>query len=88
MDTAVPERTLADHQRVFDRIWRQYPDQQNWSSSSWWWFILFPEGEDGYGPQQLMFSIAARAGDQTPRQRDSDDRVRSQPRHLGWCRLV
>ncbi|TQQ83340.1 hypothetical protein EGH24_00625 [Halonotius terrestris] len=63
MDSAVSERTLADHQRVFDRIWRQYPDRQNRSSSSWWWFILFPEGEDGYGPQQLMFSIAARAGD-------------------------
>ena len=63
MDRVVSERTLADHQRVFDRIWRQYPDRQNRSSSSWWWFILFPEGEDGYGPQQLMFSIAARAGD-------------------------
>ena len=63
MDRAVPARTLADHQRVFDRIWRQYPDRQNRSSSSWWWFILFPEGENGYGPQQLMFSIAARAGD-------------------------
>ena len=23
MDRAVPARTLADHQRVFDRIWRQ-----------------------------------------------------------------
>ena len=63
MDSAASERTLADHQRVFDRIWRQYPDRQNRRSSSWWWFILFPEGEDGYGPQQLMFSIAARAGD-------------------------
>jgi len=63
MDSAVSARTLADHQRVFDRIWRQYPDRQNRSSSSWWWFILFPEGESGYGPQQLMFSIAARAGD-------------------------
>ena len=63
MDTEVSERTLADHQTVFNRIWRQYPDQQNQFSSSWWWFILFPEGEEGYGPQQLMFSIAARAGD-------------------------
>jgi len=64
MDRAVSARTLADHQRVFDRIWRQYPDRQNRTSSSWWWFMLFPEGESGYGPQQLMFSIAARAGDQ------------------------
>jgi|APHM01.1.fsa_nt_gi hypothetical protein len=63
MESVVSDRTLADHQRVFDRIWRQYPDRQNRSSSSWWWFILFPEGENGYGPQQLMFSIAARAGD-------------------------
>ena len=63
MESVVSDRTLADHRRVFDRIWRQYPDRQNRSSSSWWWFILFPEGDEGYGPQQLMFSIAARAGD-------------------------
>jgi hypothetical protein len=48
---------------VFDRIWTQLPAQQNRSSSAWWFFILFPEGETGYGPRQLMFSIAARAGD-------------------------
>jgi hypothetical protein len=64
MNSAVSERTLADHQRVFDRIWRQYPDRQNRSSSSWWWFLLFPEGEEGYGPQQMLFSIAAFSGDQ------------------------
>ena len=64
MDEAISERTLADHQRVVDRIWTQYPDRQNRTSSSWWWFILFPEGEAGYGPEQLMFSIAARAGDE------------------------
>jgi len=63
MNTGVAERTLADHQRVVDRIWTQYPDRQNRTSSSWWWFILFPEGDDGYGPEQLMFSIASRAGD-------------------------
>lgn len=62
MSEGVSERSLVDHQRVFDRIWRQYPDRQNRTSSSWWWFILFPEGEDGYGPEQLMFSIASRAG--------------------------
>ncbi|MFO7834393.1 MAG: hypothetical protein R6V31_10170, partial [Halohasta sp.] len=54
---------LADHRRVVDRIWTQYPDQQNRTSSSWWWFILFPDGDEGYGPEQLMFSIASRAGD-------------------------
>jgi len=59
----VSDRSLADHQRVVDRIWRQYPDRQNRTSSSWWWFILFPEGDEGYGPEQLMFSIASRAGD-------------------------
>ena len=63
MNTDVAERSLADHQRVVDRIWTQYPDRQNRTSSSWWWFILFPEGEEGYGPEQLMFSIASRAGD-------------------------
>ena len=63
MNTDVAERSLADHQRVVDRIWTQYPDRQNRTSSSWWWFILFPEGDEGYGPEQLMFSIASRAGD-------------------------
>jgi hypothetical protein len=60
---STPEPT--DHQqRVFDRIWTQLPAQQNPTSSSWWFFILFPEGEDGFGPRQMMFSIAARVGDQ------------------------
>jgi len=63
MNTDVSERSLADHQRVVDRIWTQYPDRQNRTSSSWWWFILFPDGDEGYGPEQLMFSIASRAGD-------------------------
>jgi len=53
----------ASQERVFDRIWTQLPAQQNRASSSWWFFILFPEGETGYGPRQLMFSIAARVGD-------------------------
>mgnify|MGYP000751904928 CR=1 FL=1 len=58
------DRSVADHQRVFDKIWTQNPDRQNWASSSWWFFLLFPEGETGYGPRQLMFSIAACVGDQ------------------------
>jgi hypothetical protein len=53
----------ASQERIFDRIWTQLPAQQNRASSSWWFFILFPEGETGYGPRQLMFSIAARVGD-------------------------
>lgn len=58
------DRTLAEHQRVFDKIWWQYPERQNRTSSSWWFFLLFPEGDDGYGPRQLMFSIAACVDDQ------------------------
>jgi hypothetical protein len=56
-------KTLAEHQRVFDQIWWQLPERQNRTSSSWWFFILFPEEEQGYGPRQLMFSIAARVGE-------------------------
>ena len=55
-------KTLAEHQRVFDLIWSQMPEMQNRTSSSWWFFILFPEEEEGYGPRQLMFSIASRVG--------------------------
>jgi hypothetical protein len=38
------------------------PEMQNGASSSWWFFLLFPEGPDGYGPRQLMFTTAARVG--------------------------
>ena len=38
------------------------PERQNSASSTWWFFLLFPEGPDGYGPRQLMFTIATRAG--------------------------
>lgn len=40
------------------------PHLQNPASSAWWFFLLFPKGEDGYGPRQLVFTIAARAGDE------------------------
>jgi len=63
MTDGFADRELADHQRVFEKIWWQNPERQNWSSSSWWFFLLFPEGEEGYGPRQLMFSIAAGMGE-------------------------
>lgn len=55
-------KTPAEHRRVFDLIWWQMPEMQNRTSSSWWFFILFPKEEEGYGPRQLMFSIASRVG--------------------------
>ncbi len=53
----------AEQKRVFDLIWSQMPHMQNRMSSSWWFFLLFPKGEVGYGPKQLMFSLANRVGD-------------------------
>jgi len=38
------------------------PAKQNRHASSWWFFLLCPEGPDSYGPRQLMFTVAARAG--------------------------
>jgi hypothetical protein len=64
MTGAFAERTLAEHRRVFEKIWWQNPERQNGTSSSWWFFLLFPDGEEGYGPRQLMFSIAASVGDE------------------------
>jgi hypothetical protein len=63
MTGAFAERSLAEHRRVFEKIWWQNPERQNGTSSSWWFFLLFPNGEEGYGPRQLMFSIAACVGD-------------------------
>lgn len=40
------------------------PELQNRASSAWWFFLLFPKDAQGYGPRQLVFTIAARAGDQ------------------------
>ncbi len=58
------EKTSAvEQKRVFDLIWSQMPHLQNRMSSSWWFFILFPKGEEGYGPKQFMFSISNRVGD-------------------------
>jgi hypothetical protein len=44
-------------------IWSQVRERQNRASSAWWFFLLFPEGPDGYGPRQLMFTIASRVGE-------------------------
>lgn len=54
--------TDADHQAVIADIWSQFPDKQNRHASSWWFFLLCPEGPDGYGPRQFMFTVAARTG--------------------------
>lgn len=64
MADEVSSESRSRYRRDFDQIWTQLPERQNRTSSSWWFFILFPEGESGYGPRQLMFSVAARVGDQ------------------------
>lgn len=56
-------KSLAEHQRVYDLIWSQTPEMQNRTSSSWWFFLLFPKQPEGYGPRQMMFTIATRAGE-------------------------
>lgn len=55
--------SLAIYRRHFDDIWWQYPEHQNRTSTSWWFVLLFPWQGDSYGPQQLMFTICARAGE-------------------------
>lgn len=63
--SSVIERSAptSEQQRNFDLIWSTLRERQNRSSSSWWFFLLFPKGSNGFGPQQLMFTIAARVGD-------------------------
>jgi hypothetical protein len=38
------------------------PHLQNEMSSAWWFFILLPKQENGYGPKQMMFTLASRVG--------------------------
>lgn len=57
-----PNYTPTENQRVYDLIWSQMPQMQKRTSSAWWFFILFPKDEEGYGPRQIMFSIATRVG--------------------------
>lgn len=56
-------QAAEENQRIYDLIWSQMPEMQKRTSSSWWFFILFPKGEAGYGPRQMMFSIATRVGE-------------------------
>lgn len=63
MDYQPAYKTMAEHQQVYDLIWSQMPHMQKRTSSTWWFFILFPQGEEGYGPRQMMFSIATRVGE-------------------------
>jgi hypothetical protein len=43
-------------------IFETYPQLQNQFSSMWFFFVLFPKQDTGYGPKQLMFSFASKAG--------------------------
>jgi hypothetical protein len=62
MLASINDTELSKHQAVIDLIFSQMPEMQNAASSSWWFFLLFPEGPEGFGPRQLMFTIATRAG--------------------------
>ena len=57
-----PIAPTTDAQSAFDLIWSQMPDLQNDMSSSWWFFLLLPKQEKGYGPKQMMFTLASRVG--------------------------
>lgn len=63
MDNSTTYKPMAENQRVYDHIWSQMPQMQKRTSSSWWFFILFPKEAEGYGPRQMMFSIASRVGE-------------------------
>lgn len=49
-------------EEAFAEIWKIHPELQNHMSSAWWFFLLLPEQEKGFGPKQMMFSYASRAG--------------------------
>lgn len=49
---------------ILPKIWHWYPQKQTRFSSLWWFFLLFPEQEKGYGPQQLMFTVVSPVGQQ------------------------
>jgi hypothetical protein len=45
------------------KIWHWFPEDLTRSSSIWWFFILFPRQKEGYGPDQMMFSLSSLVGD-------------------------
>lgn len=53
----------AEQRRVYELIWSQMPAMQKRTSSTWWFFVLLPKGPEGYGPNQMMFASANRAGE-------------------------
>ena len=54
----------SQFQYPFDQIWTQFPARQNQHASTWWFILLAPKGRDGYGPRQMMFTVATRADKQ------------------------
>ena len=54
--------TYLDRLTPFEQIWTQVNELQNPMSTSWWFFLLLPEGDNGYGPEQMMFTYASRTG--------------------------
>ncbi len=58
-------KSMSEHQRVYDLIWSQMPHMQKRTSSTWWYFLLCPEDAEGYGPRQMMFSIATAVSQQS-----------------------
>jgi hypothetical protein len=63
MTAATTYLTNLENKRVYNLIWSQMPEMQNRHSSSWWFFLMFPKSDQGYGPKQLMYAIATRAGE-------------------------
>ncbi|MFZ0546836.1 MAG: hypothetical protein WAM60_15425 [Candidatus Promineifilaceae bacterium] len=57
-----PQATFTEAQSALDLIWSQMPHLQNDMSSAWWFFMLLPKQENGYGPKQMMFTLASRVG--------------------------
>ena len=63
MEAPTTYQTNLENQRIYNLIWSQMPEMQNRNSSSWWFFLMFPKSEEGYGPEQLMYAVATRAGE-------------------------